>query len=265
MWKRYGMKIIRALAAVALAVMLWPGTAVSGDISPEKAMEIGETNLQKLIDQSYHYRVDYDTVICLPVHSRTSLKNDFYLLYFLNENYFQVEMEIDKTTGTPVILAMGKMSPPYHAVHIETFSHRYFNADSILYHAGRRQRMEQDSVRLVYYGVIPRLGKRGVIWESFSSEGVTYFSLDGAQLGADDIVREINTNQHAAGNYAADSIRLEEIDTEMHRLAELTGEQKQELNLTARAYDSLMTALRDEKREITLRFPKLGTLSKPNK
>ena len=43
---------------------------------------------------------------------------------------FQVEMEVDKVTGDPTILARGKMSQPYHPLHTGTFNYRYFNIDS---------------------------------------------------------------------------------------------------------------------------------------
>jgi hypothetical protein len=252
------MKISNIAATAVLAVLLALPVVSGAELSWEKAQKTGEENLQKLTEQSYHYRVEYDTVIVVPVHSKTVWKNDFYLLYFLNDGYFQVEMEVDKVTGDPTILSMGKMSQPYHAQHTGAFNYRYFDADSILHFASARRRLKQDSVRMVYFGVIPRLGKRGVIWEAFSNEGQTYISLGGPNLTLEQLVRDLNTAQHKGGNYVVDSIRMSEIVIEFDRLKSLTEDEKRELRLYEQAFDAKIQALKDERQEILKKFPNLG-------
>jgi hypothetical protein len=152
------------------------------------------------------------------------------------------------------------MSQPYHALHTGTFNYRYFNVDSVMHFSSLRRRLEQDSARLVFFGVIPKLGKRGVIWEVFSAEGPSYFSLGGPSLILDQIVRDINTVQEKGGNFLADSIRAGEISAEIDRLKNLTDEEKKELRLYQQAYDLRMEALKDERMEIIRRFPNLGRI-----
>jgi len=245
----------RLFPFISGAILCLFAVAAMAEMSTDEARKIGEENLKRLIEQSYHFRVEYDTVIALPVHSRTIWKNDFYLLYFLKDDYFQVEMEVDAETGKPTILAMGTMSPPYHEMYTGTFNHRYFNVDSIMHYAAMRRRLQQDSARLVYYGVMPRLGKRGVIWELFSSEGVYYFSLGGPNLTADQLVTELNLIQRQTGNFSVDSIRMGEIITELDRLKSLSDAEKRELRMYKQAYDSLVTTLTDEQNAILRRFP----------
>lgn len=252
------MKRIKTFAVVLLAVLFAAATAAEAGISAEKARKIGEQNLKKLLDQSYHYRVEYDTVIVLPVHSKTVWKNDFYLLYFLKDDYFQVEMEVDAETEEPAILAMGKMTPPYLDMHTGTFNHRYFCLDSIMESTSIRQRMQQDSAQLVYFGVIPKLGKRGVVWEVFSAEGINYISLGGPNLSFEQLVRDLNTMQLRGGNFIADSIRTEEIMNELSRLSQLSDAEKRDLKMFPQVYDSLVNALKAERKEIIIKFPNLG-------
>lgn len=253
------MNRIRFFAAITLIIAIAAGAA-QAEISAEKAREIGENNLKRLTDQSYHYRVEFDTIIVLPVHSKTVWKNDFYLLYFLKDNYFQVEMEVDRETGDPFILAMGKMSQPYQKTPDGKFNHRYFCADSILHFGTIRLRLKQDSARLVYFGVIPKLGKRGVIWEIFSAEGPAYISIGGPQIKLEQLIRDINISQEKSGNFPADSIRMREIMGEIERIKNLSHEEKVQLNLDVKSYDSLMTALKEERQGIIVKFPKLGKL-----
>lgn len=243
---------------MALACLL-SGAALA-DVSLDKARKIGEDNLKSLIDQSYHYRIEYDTVIVLPVYSKTVWKDDFYLLYFLKDNYFQAEMEVDKKTGTPSILAMGTMSPPYLALHTGTFNYRYFTADSIMYYASLRERMKQDSARLVYFGVIPRLGKRGVVWEVFSRRGATYVSPGGSRYTLYELVMDMNLNQRKGGNFAADSIRMVEVMAEIKRLRAISDEELREQERNAGTRDSLINSLIDERDVLVRHFPKLGNL-----
>lgn len=238
---------------------LLSGTALA-DVSLKEARKIGEDNLKNLIDQSYHYRIEYDTILVLPVYSKTVWKDDFYLLYFLKDDYFQAEMEIDKKTGTPSILAMGTMAPPYLAMPTGTFNYRYFTADSILYYGGLRNRMKQDSVRLVYFGVIPRLGKRGVAWELFSRRGTSYVSPGGQYLTMYQLVTDMNLNQRRGGNFAADSIRMVDIMAEIKRLEAITDTELHEHNRNVGTRDSLINSLKDERKVLVLHFPKLGQL-----
>jgi len=252
------MKKISLTATLLLIFMTIFLPALAEEITPEKAREIGQENIQKLVTQSYHYRVEYDTVIVLPVHSKTVWKNDFYLLYFLKDDYFQVEMEVDGKTGTPTILAMGKMSPPYQEHHSGTFNHRYFCLDSVMHYASIRRRLQQDSAQLVYFGVIPRLGKRGVAWEMFSSEGSVYISPGGPSLTFDQLVRDMNLGQMRHGNYTDDSLHIDEIMNEMARLNNLTEAEKRELQLFPQVLDSLIDSLKQERQEIIMRFPNLG-------
>jgi len=250
------MNSIRLFITAALLMFALAAAGIAqADISAEKAREIGEENLKRLTDQSYHYRVEYDTVIVLPVHSKTQWKNDFYLLYFLKDDYFQVEMEIDKVTGEPVILAMGKMSQPYQETPTGLFNLRYFCVDSILHFGSLRERLTQDSARLVYFGVIPKLGKRGVIWELFSSQGPTYISMGGPQYQLEQLIRDINTSQQRGGNFPSDSIRLSEIMSEIDRLKSLSHDDKLELQLDPASYDSLMDGLQYERDSLMAKFP----------
>ncbi len=244
---------------VLVLACLLSGAALA-DVSLDEAKKIGEDNLKSLIDQSYHYRIEYDTVLVLPVYSKTVWKDDFYLLYFLKDNYFQAEMEIDKKTGRPSILAMGTMAPPYLALHTGTFNYRYFSADSILYYASLRNRLKQDSARLVYFGVIPRLGKRGVVWEVFSSKGADYISPGGPNFTLYQLVMDMNLSQRKGGNFAADSIRMVNITAEITRLQAITDEELRESQRYPRTRDSLINSLMDERNVLIRHFPKLGQL-----
>jgi hypothetical protein len=243
---------------VVLAFLL--SGVVLADVSLQKAKKIGEDNLKSLIDQSYHYRVEYDTILVLPVYSKTIWKDDFYLLYFLKNDYFQAEMEVDKKTGKPSILAMGTMAPPYLALHTGTFNYRYFSADSIMYYASLRNRVKQDSARLVYFGVIPRLGKRGVVWEVFSSRGTDYISPGGPNFKLYQLIADMNLSQRRGGNFAADSIRMIEINAEIKRLQAITDEELHESHRFPKTRDSLITSLMDERQVLITHFPKLGQL-----
>ncbi len=234
--------------------------AALADVSLDGAKKIGEDNLKSLIDQSYHYRVEYDTVLVLPVKSKTVWKDDFYLLYFLKDDYFQAEMEVDKKTGEPSILSMGTMAPPYLALHTGTFNYRYFTADSILHYASLRHRMKQDSTRLVYFGVIPRLGKRGVVWELFSRKGISYVSPGGSYLTSYQLIQDMNLSQRKGGNFIADSIRMADISAEIERLQAMTDEELRQNERYPRTRDSLINSLIDERNVLIRHFPKLGQM-----
>jgi hypothetical protein len=245
-----------------MAVVLIGG--LQADVSLEDAIKIGKKNFKELVDQSYHYKVEYDQVIALPVHSRTIWKNDFYLLYFLKDDIFQAEMEVDKETGKAAILSVGLMSPPYHELLEGTFCHKYFSADSIKDLSERRFRAPTDSVRLVYFGVIPRLGKRGVLWEIYSAAGKSYINVDGPTLTMEQIVRDLNTHQRQAGNYTVDSIRLVELVAEISRLITMTGTEREYFGLTSEKIDSLTSSREQEMEEIYNKFTDLrGKVSLP--
>lgn len=247
-----------------LLCCLLPAMAAA-DVSLDKAIDIASDNLNTLTDQTYHYRIEFDSVLAIPVHSKITWKNDFYLVYFLNNNYFEAEVEVDKKTGDAALLALKKMSPPYYEIHTGEFNQRYFNPDSVAVIMHKRHSVDIDSVRMVYFGVIPKLGKRGVIWEVFHNAGVRYQSLSGASLTAEQIVRELNASQRKAGNYTADEIRIDEINAELKRLDELTPEQRDELDLNDEKMAAYREKLEDEKKDILLRFTELGKRSGPRK
>ncbi len=250
------MKIKLMMFAVVIAALLLDGS-ICAEVSLDEAIKIGEDNFKTLVDQSYHYKVEYDKVITLPVHSRTILKNDFYLLYFLKGDIFQVEMEVDKETGKPTILSVGKVSPPYHELLEGTFCYKYFDPDSIIDLSDRRFRGPPDSVRLVYFGVVPRLGKRGTLWEIFYPAARQYINLDGPTITLDQLIRDMNTSQYQQGNYAADSIRLVELVAEIERLNTLTETEKDHFLLTSGKIDSLTQAYKNEMEEIYKKFTDL--------
>jgi len=252
------MNVKQAMAALGVVVLMaFPGT-VGAEVSLNEAKKIGEKSLKDLIEQSYHYRVEYDTVVVVPVYSKTVWKNDFYLLYFLKDDYFQVEMEVDKKTGKPAILATGTMAPPYHALPSGTFNYRYFSVDSMLHYATVRQRLAQDSARLDYFGVIPSLGKRGVIWEVYSKEGIVYISLGGPEMEIDHLITDMNLSQRQAGNFAADSIRMSEITLELKRIQSLPDEEKKNLRLYDLRYNRVVDSLKQQRDSLVSKFPVLG-------
>jgi len=227
------------------------------DVDQDKAMKIAKDNLKELIDQSYHHRVEYDTVFVLPVHSKTIRKGDFYLVYFLEADMFRAEVEVDKATGKATLLAINKMMPPYHDLPGGRFNHRYFCIDSVLFHGFRRERLEQDSARLVYFGVNPRLGKRGVIWELFSADGPSYLSLGAGSISLKNIIYGLNTAYRGDRNYAADSIQLRELIDEVERLEGLEESEIKELNLNDQSHGDLIKLYRAEIDTIYRNFPDL--------
>jgi len=159
------------------------------EVKLSQAIELGRTKLTRLMQQSQYYRLEYDTIIALPVHSETAETGDFYLLYFIYKKQFQMEMELDRQTGQATILAVGRMSPPYTELPDGTFNYRCFCPDSLLKKGSYQVRPEQDSIRLVYMGVVPKLGKRGVVWQRFLGGQVDYISLDGLPFASEDFVK----------------------------------------------------------------------------
>lgn len=257
------MKIVKLFTTLALILLVSVSICQAEKISDrnkidaKEAIKIAKASLQKLLDESYHYRVDYDSLIIVPVHSRTIWKNDFYLIYFLKDGYFQAEMEVDRATKKATVLSMGKISQPYRAGGQGTFSLRYFVNDSVKHFAKRRQRVEIDSVRMVYFGVAPKFGKRGVCWETFSTDGPRFISLSGAILDSKQLVLELNGYQFAKGNRYRDSIRVVELLSELDRLEGLPPEERDELKIDQQTYDSLITSCNVELGEIYARFRQL--------
>ncbi|MCP4566588.1 MAG: hypothetical protein GY841_03280 [FCB group bacterium] len=249
--------ISKRVPAFLLMFLLVLTLGVQADVSLKKAIKIGEKNIKKLTDQSYHYRIEYDTILALPVHSKTIYKNDFYLLYFLKGNQFQAEVEVDKKTGDPTLLALDKMAPPCYQLLHGNFPHLYFNTDSMMVQGQKRFRIEQDSVRLVYFGVIPRLGKRGVIWELSSPQGAKYVSTGGMTIQAKTIYRDMNLSKYMQGNYMADSLRLAELVDEITRLGDLNEEQISAVKLTPESRDEQIKKFKGEMQGIYGRFPNL--------
>jgi hypothetical protein len=246
--------LLLALAAAVLTASLYAATP----LKPKQAVEIGKKEIKKQMEQSGRLAMEYDTVIAVPVHSKTVRKNDFYLLYFLKNGYFRAEMAVDRLTGAPTILTLGEISKPYSDAANGIFNYRYFNADSILSMAALRIHLPQDSARLSYFGINQRLGKRGVIWELFSKDGISYLSLDGPTVAPDQLVRDVNLVQLREGNYAADSIRMGEILAEVQRLKLLPEEERGRLKLTPPRFDSLLDACQKEREQLIMKFPDLG-------
>lgn len=226
-------------------------------IEVEEAITIGKAGLQKLLDESYHYRVEYDSLVVVPVHSRIIWKNDFYLIYFLKDGYFQAELEVDRATGKATILSIGKISQPYRPIGGGMFNLRYFMGDSVMIFAERRQSLKIDSTRMVYFGVAPKLGKRGVCWETFSGEGPRYISLTGAISTSEEMIREINFYQYANGNRFADSIKAVELLGELDRLEGMTDGERRQLKIHRQTHDSLINNCKTELEAIYGRFRQL--------
>ncbi|MCK5125228.1 MAG: hypothetical protein KAR42_03140 [candidate division Zixibacteria bacterium] len=249
---------IRLIVLLIIILSLFMFTTNSqADVSEKKAIKIAKKSIDKLTDQSYHYRAEYDSVFAITVHSRIIWKNDFYLVYFLNNNYFEAEVEVDKKTGEAVLLALKKMAQPYYDMHNGTFNYRYFDPDSVVINTKKRHSVEADSIRMVYFGVIPKLGKRGTIWEIFHADGIRYQSLGGASLTRSQIIQDLNMNNHRAGNFTKDEIRYDELNVELKRLVALTDEEKEALNLSQKKYDKYIKKIENEKKELLIRFIKL--------
>lgn len=248
---------LASILVPALALALALTAPASAQTSLKDAIKTGKKNIQRLMDEAHRYPIEYDTVIALPVHSRTIYKGDFYLLYFLRGPKFQAEVAVDKKTGTATLLTVGKMVQPYHDRPGDLFHYKYFDVDSVFQQALQRNRIKADSARLVYFGVTPLLGKRGVIWEIFSPDGINYLSLAGPIVYRDQILSSMNTHQRGPGNYTADSIRLTELADDIRRLDSLTEASLAPLKLTTVQADSLIQSERDEMETIYTRFPDL--------
>ena len=243
--------------AIILMIFFGLSAAAYADVSLKDAIKIGKDSLQQMMDQSHHFRVEYDTIVALPVHSKTIWKGDFYLLYFIKQNVFQVEMEVDKATGEPTVLAIGKMAQPYHELVDGTFNYKYFSVDSMMDHGFRRMRINPDSVRLDFFGVIPKLGKRGVVWEIFSPKGIEYISLGGPSLTYDQLITDMNVSQDQQGNYTADSIRAEDLIEEIERFQAMTPEEQQKLKMNDDDVHMMIKKYRGELDDIYVKFPGL--------
>lgn len=251
------MKTSKNLFILILITLTIAASVALAELTIDQATEAGKKSIQRLTDNSYHYRIEYDTIITLPVHSKHIAKNDFFLLFFLKDDYFQAEVEVDKVTGESTLLSVGKISQPYNDKPGKTFNHKYFNYDSILVYGLKRSRLEQDSARLVYFGVIPRLGKRGVVWESFYSRGTQYISFSGQTLTSYQLVRDMNATQRKQGNFAADSIRLVDIIDDIGRLKTLSDVERRGLDLKPEKVDSLVDSYIGDIEVIYIKYPDL--------
>jgi hypothetical protein len=223
-------------------------TVAAASVDSAQAVAIGKENISRLTNQSYHYRIEFDTVLCLPVYSKFINRDDFYLLYFLKNNSFQAEVEVDKENGEATLLSYGTMSQPYMPKYDLSFNYSLFNPDSILT-LFRKQRpiKDIDSIRLVYFGVIPDLGKRGVIWEIFAFNGPYYFSFLGKQIKLEELIKDVNLKKTEFGNPTADSIRIIELEKEIARLNNLTDDDLQKFpDLTRERIDSLVAQYHEE-------------------
>lgn len=254
------MKIAKFLFLLIITLII-SGVA-SADVSPEEAIEIGKDNIKALVDQSYHYRIEYDTIIILPVHSKSMRRDDFYLLYFLKDEIFQAEVEVNKESGQTALLSIEKMSPPYYEMHNGKFSYHHYDADSVIVKVRKRHGIAADSLRLVYFGVIPKFGKRGVVWELYSARGLHYQIPGAGMVSRTSIISDLNKSQWFPGNHAADEIRYKEIIEEVDRVKSLTEEQRSELDLTAEKLQEYIDSLENEKKDILLRFGDLIKLEK---
>ncbi|MEE9441944.1 MAG: hypothetical protein V3V99_04685 [candidate division Zixibacteria bacterium] len=255
------MKIAKLIFFCIIALGI-SGTAVVADVSRDKAIEIGKEDIRKLTDQSYHYRVDYDTIIILPVHSKSMRRDNFYLLYFLKDGFFQAEIEVNKKTGKTALLSIEKMSPPYYEMHNGKFSYHHYDPDSVIVKVKKRHSITTDSLRLVYFGIIPKFGKRGVVWEIYSARG-THYQIPGAgMVTRQNIIRDLNQSQWFPGNHAADEIRYKELMEEIERINNLTEDDRNELNLTPEKLQEYIDTLEGEKKDILLRFSALRKLEK---
>ncbi|MFH1700898.1 MAG: hypothetical protein ABIE07_09955 [Candidatus Zixiibacteriota bacterium] len=247
---------------VLFIIALGVSGMAAADVSLNKALKIGKEDIKNLTDQSYHYRIDYDTIIILPVHSKSMRRDDFYLLYFLKDGFFQAEIEVNQKTGQSVLLSIGKMSPPYYAMHDGKFSYHHYNPDSVIVKARKQHSIMSDSLRLVYFGVIPKFGKRGVVWEIYSPRGVHYQIPGAGMVTRENIIRDLNHSQWFPGNHAADEIQYKELMDEKERINSLTEEQKSDLGLTPEKLQEYLDKLENEKKDILLRFSALRKMEK---
>ncbi len=252
------MKMNKQVVMLGLLLLAMVVSVTAGDrISEKKARNIGEYEINRLIAQSYHYRIEYDTVVCVPVHSKTVWKNDFYLLYFLHEDQFQAEMEVDAVTGDAALLAIDEMGPPYLPHPSGLFRYRFFDPDSIAEQGYRYVRGKVDSVRLVYFGVIPKLGKRGVIWEVWGADGPVYIHINGAKTSISSVVNDLNSRVDNIGSIVVDSIQLREYVNTVERLRSMTPEELTALDIQPPEVDSLIVIYKDSIETIYKRFPRL--------
>jgi hypothetical protein len=166
-------------------------------------------------------------------------------------------VEVDKKSGAATLLAVEKMAQPYHERPDGSFHFKYFSPDSVKQQSFQRNHIKADSTRLVYFGVIPSLGKRGVIWEVFSPDGINYLSMGGPIMYRDQILSSLNTHQREPGNYTADSIHLTELVDDINRLDSLPESGLAPLKLTTAQADSLIQSEKNEMEAIYIRFPDL--------
>jgi hypothetical protein len=238
--------------------------AAQAEMSPKDAVKAAKKNLGPLLTAMYLDPIEYDTALALPVHSRLMAKNDFYLVYFLAARKFQAEMAIDKKTGKAEILAVGQISPPYFASMNGDFNLKYFSIDSMTEDATRRTHLKPDSVRLIYLGITPLLGKRGTIWEIFTTEGISYISFGAVSIDPRQLYKDMNMSMRNLGNFVADSLKGADLLARIGRLSKLTPEQLKKFDLTPEKTQAAKTTLTAAKDSLYLHFPELrGKLEPP--
>lgn len=248
------MKMRQIFMTAALGSLII-ASAAFGAMTTKDAETIAKKSLESHLAGRLLNPVQYDSILTIPVHSRTINRNDFFLLYFLKDQQFRAEMAVDAKTRTATLLSSEKILPPYFDTQNGKFNFRYFNADSIKEEAVRRFRLTPDSVRMVFFMVTPQLGRRGTIWEIFTSQGIKYIHLGATAIEIAALYKELNQSQKEKGNYAADSLRVREIVDMLKRAEALNPEQIKLFMHTSRSLDSLRAALVMEKTGIYLRFP----------
>jgi len=257
------MKKTGLITLMLLATLSIP--AVHAEMSVKDAIKTAKKNLGPLLAARYLYPLEYDSVLALPVHSKIQTKDDFYLVYFLAANKFQAEMAINKKTGHAELLSFGKISQPYFASLNSDFNFKYFSVDSMMLDGTRRLHLKPDSVRMVYLGVTPLLGKRGVIWELFTTEGVSYISMGAVSMDARQLFKDMNMSMHDTGNFTADSLKGVELLGCINRLDKITPEQLRRFKLTPEKAEAAKKALMAARDTLYLHFPELQGKLEPIK
>ena len=256
--KKTGLIALGILLALAIS-------AAQAAMSAKDAIKTAKKNLVPLLAAMYLEPVEYDSVLALPVHSRLQAKNDSYLVYFLAAKRFQAEMTVDAKTGKAEILSVGQISPPYFATLNGEFNIKYFSLDSIMLDATRRMHLKPDSARLVYLGITPLLGRRGVIWEIFTTEGVSYISIGAVSIVARQLYKDMNMSMRNTGNFVADSLKGADLLGRIGRLSKMTPEQLKRFDLTSGKAEVVKMELTASKDSLYLHFPELQGKLEPIK
>jgi len=136
--------------------------------------------------------------------------------------------------------------------------------DSMTEDATRRTHLKPDSVRLIYLGITPLLGKRGTIWEIFTTEGISYISFGAVSIDPRQLYKDMNMSMRNLGNFVADSLKGADLLARIGRLSKLTPEQLKKFDLTPEKTQAAKTTLTAAKDSLYLHFPELrGKLEPP--